>query len=152
MQARTAGVRLDTTIAARFSTPAPSIIGSNVEKRFGTIHAPYPVQWLSDNGSIFAAHKTIEIALALNLAPCFTPVESPESDGMAEAFLKTFKRGSSVRYPMPLPPSLPTTGWRFTIPCGSARRRDIPRDYDHRTSHVACRPSRAAASGRRLCV
>jgi transposase InsO family protein len=50
------------------------------------------VQWLSDNGSIFAAHRTIEIAVALNLAPCFTPVESPESNGMAEAFVKTFKR------------------------------------------------------------
>ena len=32
------------------------------------------------------------IAVALNLAPCFTPVESPESNGMAEAFVKTFKR------------------------------------------------------------
>ena len=62
-----------------------------VERRFGAIRAPHPVQWLSDNGSIFAAHKTIEIALALNL-PCFTPVESPESSGMAEAFVKTFKR------------------------------------------------------------
>jgi putative transposase len=26
--------------------------------------------------------------LALNLEPCFTPVESPESNGMAEAFVK----------------------------------------------------------------
>ena len=49
-----------------------------VEQRFGTIRAPHPVQWLSDNGSIFAAHRTIEIALALNLVACFTPVESPE--------------------------------------------------------------------------
>jgi putative transposase len=63
-----------------------------VEKRFGAFRAPYRVQWLSDNGSIFAAHKTVEIALALNLEPCFTPVESPESNGMAEAFVKTFKR------------------------------------------------------------
>jgi putative transposase len=54
-----------------------------VEKRFGAIRAPQPVQWLSDNGSIFAAHKTLDIATALNLAPCFTPVESPESNGMA---------------------------------------------------------------------
>ena len=38
-----------------------------VEQRLGTIRAPHPVQWLSDNGSIFAAHRTIEIALALNL-------------------------------------------------------------------------------------
>ncbi len=63
-----------------------------VELRFGSIRAPHRVQWLTDNGSIFAAHKTIEIALALNLKPCFTPVESPESNGMAEAFVKTFKR------------------------------------------------------------
>jgi len=63
-----------------------------VEQRFSTIRVPHPVQWLSDNGSIFAAHRTIEIALALNLVPCFTPVESPESNGMAEAFVKTFKR------------------------------------------------------------
>ena len=59
------------------------------------------MQWLSDNGSIFAAHKTIEIALALNLAPCFTPVESPESNGMAEAFVKTFKRDYVRVSPIP---------------------------------------------------
>ena len=63
-----------------------------VERRFGTYRAPHRVQWLTDNGSIFAAHKTVEIAMALNLEPCFTPVESPESNGMAEAFVKTFKR------------------------------------------------------------
>jgi transposase InsO family protein len=59
-----------------------------VELRFGTFRAPQPVQWLSDNGSIFVAHRTIEIAMALNLVPCFAPVESPESNGMAEAFVK----------------------------------------------------------------
>jgi putative transposase len=72
-----------------------------VEQRFGAIRAPHPVQWLSDNGSIFAAHKTIEIALALGLAPCFTPVESPESNGMAEAFVKTFKRDYVRVSPIP---------------------------------------------------
>ena len=51
------------------------------------------MQWLSDNGSMFAAYKTIDIALALNLEPCFTPVESPESNGMAEALHETH-RGS----------------------------------------------------------
>ena len=59
------------------------------------------MQWLSDNGSIFAAHRTIEIALALNLAPCFTPVESPQSNGMAEAFVKTFKRDYVRVSPIP---------------------------------------------------
>ena len=63
-----------------------------IERRFGVLPAPHRVQWLSDNGSIFAAYKTIDIALALNLEPCFTPIESPESNGMAEAFVKAFKR------------------------------------------------------------
>src|SRR5262249_2109281 len=72
-----------------------------VESRFGTLSAPYRVQWLSDNGSIFAAYKTVEIALALNLVPCFTPVESPEINGMAEAFVKTFKRDYVRVSPIP---------------------------------------------------
>jgi transposase InsO family protein len=72
-----------------------------VERRFAAIRAPHPRQWLSDNGSIFAAHKTIEIAVALNLVPCFTPVESPESNGMAEAFVKTFKRDDVRVSPIP---------------------------------------------------
>src|SRR5436305_14023470 len=64
-----------------------------VEQRFGAIRAPHPVQWLSDNGSIFAAHTTIEIAVALNLVPCFTTVESRDGHGMAEDFVETLKRG-----------------------------------------------------------
>ena len=40
----------------------------------------------------FAAHKTIEISLALNLVRCFIPLESPESGGMAGDFVKIFKR------------------------------------------------------------
>jgi putative transposase len=72
-----------------------------VERRFGTVPAPHRVQWLTDNGSIFAAHKTIDFALALNLEPCFAPVESPESNGMAEAFVKTFKRDYVRVNPIP---------------------------------------------------
>ena len=74
---------------------------SCVERRFGNVRAPHRIHWLSDNGSIFAAYKTIEIALALNLEPCFTPVESPESNGMAEAFVKTFKRDYVRVSPIP---------------------------------------------------
>ncbi len=48
-----------------------------VEQRFGAIRAPHPVQWLSDNGSIFAAHKTIEIAVALNLGAVLHPGRKP---------------------------------------------------------------------------
>jgi len=63
-----------------------------VEPRFEAIRTPQPIQWLSDNGSAYAAAKTIELATALGLVSCFTPVESPESNGIAEAFVKTFKR------------------------------------------------------------
>jgi hypothetical protein len=51
----------------------------------------------SDNGSIFAAHKTIEIALALNLVPCFTPVESQQSNGKSSSAITS----GSTRSPMP---------------------------------------------------
>ena len=90
-----------------------------VEKRFGTIRAPHPVQWLSDNGSIFAAHKTIDIALALN-----SPRVSPRSKARkAMAWPRLLSKPSSatmsgsVQYPMPLAPWLPLIiGWRITIP------------------------------------
>jgi putative transposase len=45
--------------------------------------------------------QTIEIALALNLVPCFTPVESLESKGMAELFVKAFKRDYVRVSPIP---------------------------------------------------
>jgi transposase InsO family protein len=63
-----------------------------VERRFGAIKAPHPVEWLSDNGSAYTARETLDFAAALGLVPCFTPVQSPESNGIAEAFVKTFKR------------------------------------------------------------
>ena len=72
-----------------------------VERRFGSFQAPDRLEWLTDNGSVYAAAKTVEIALALGLTPCFTPVESPESNGMAEAFVKTFKRDYVRVNPLP---------------------------------------------------
>jgi putative transposase len=39
--------------------------------------------------------------VALNLVPCSTPVESPESNGMAEAVVKTFKRDYVRVSPIP---------------------------------------------------
>ena len=64
----------------------------SVELRFGTTRVPHPIQWLSDNGSCYRANETIDFAIDLGLVPCFTPVRSPQSNGMAEAFVKTFKR------------------------------------------------------------
>ena len=47
---------------------------------------------MSDNGSAYIAKDTLDTATALGLKLCFTPVRSPESNGIAEAFVKTFKR------------------------------------------------------------
>ena len=64
----------------------------SVERRFGGQQTPHPVEWLSDNGSCYRAHETVSFAQTIGLAPCFTPVRSPQSNGMAESFVKTFKR------------------------------------------------------------
>jgi putative transposase len=72
-----------------------------VEARFGSLRAPNPVEWLSDNGSIYTARETRVFAAQLNLVPCFTPVRSPESNGMSEAFVKTLKRDYLCVSPVP---------------------------------------------------
>ena len=51
-----------------------------------------PIQWLSDNGSIYTALDTVIAAERLNLAPITTPAMSPQSNGMSEAFVNTIKR------------------------------------------------------------
>lgn len=63
-----------------------------VEKRFGALKAPHPVEWLTDNGSCYTAKETAKFASLLGLLQRFTPVRSPKSNGMAESFVKTFKR------------------------------------------------------------
>ena len=72
-----------------------------VERRFGAVRAPHPIEHLSDNGSPYTAKQTRDFAAALNLVPCFTPVRSPESNGLAEAFVKTFKRDYVHVNPVP---------------------------------------------------
>jgi putative transposase len=63
-----------------------------VERRFGTSKAPHLVEWLSGNGSTYVAKDTLDAATALSLQLCFTPVRSPQSNGIGEAFVKTFRR------------------------------------------------------------
>jgi transposase InsO family protein len=63
-----------------------------VERRFSTTKVPHAVEWLSDNGSAYIAKDTADTARALGLTLLFTPVRSPESNGMSEAFVKTLKR------------------------------------------------------------
>ncbi|QGY00849.1 DDE-type integrase/transposase/recombinase [Methylobacterium mesophilicum SR1.6/6] len=63
-----------------------------VEVRFTGLRTTHPVQWLADNGSAFTAAEMLSFAAALGLVPCFTPVRSPVSNGLSEAFVKTLKR------------------------------------------------------------
>jgi putative transposase len=66
---------------------------ASVERRFGLVNRlPAPIEWLSDNGSPYTAGETRKLAREIGLVPCTTPIESPQSNGMAEAFVKTFKR------------------------------------------------------------
>jgi putative transposase len=63
-----------------------------VEYRFGQPKTARKVQWLSDNGSCYTARETVAFGRELGLDIRTTPAYSPESNGMAEAFVKTFKR------------------------------------------------------------
>lgn len=72
-----------------------------VEKRFHDIKAPRLIEFLSDNGNCYTAKDTRRFAAALNLKTCFTPVRSPQSNGMSESFVKTFKRDFAKINPLP---------------------------------------------------
>jgi transposase InsO family protein len=64
-----------------------------IEYRFGRIPTlPHRIEWLSDNGPAYIARATLEFANLVGITLCTTPYYSPESNGMAESFVKTFKR------------------------------------------------------------
>ena len=74
----------------------------SVKRRFGLVsRLPVPIEWLSDNGSPYTASETRKLAREIGLLPCTTPIESPQSNGMAEAFVKTFKRDYARVSPRP---------------------------------------------------
>ncbi|WP_259740171.1 IS3 family transposase, partial [Pseudomonas brassicacearum] len=73
----------------------------SVEKRFGDQLPATPVQWLSDNGSAYTAEQTRLFARQIGLQPVTTPVRSPQSNGMAESFVKTIKRDYVAHMPKP---------------------------------------------------
>ena len=66
-----------------------------MERRFGATRAVPPgheLEFLTDNGSAYIAKETHSITRPLGLKPVNTPVCSPQSNGMAETFVNTFKR------------------------------------------------------------
>jgi transposase InsO family protein len=84
-----------------------------VESRFGAYRAPSVIEMLSDNGSPHIAKDTQIFARQLGLKPCFTPVQSPQSNGISLAivlgpmadngspFVKTLKRNYVQVTPLP---------------------------------------------------
>ncbi|EHN7419188.1 TPA: IS3 family transposase [Escherichia coli] len=72
-----------------------------VERRFGSELPASPVEWLTDNGSCYRANETRKFARMLGLEPKNTAVRSPESNGIAESFVKTIKRDYISIMPKP---------------------------------------------------
>ncbi|EMX8254641.1 IS3 family transposase [Escherichia coli] len=72
-----------------------------VERRFGNELPASPVEWLTDNGSCYRANETRLFARMLGLEPKNTAVRSPESNGIAESFVKTIKRDYISIIPKP---------------------------------------------------
>ncbi len=72
-----------------------------VERRFGSELPASPVEWLTDNGSCYRANETRQFARMLGLEPKNTAVRSPESNGIAESFVKTIKRDYISVMPKP---------------------------------------------------
>ena len=69
------------------------LMAESIEYRFGNVdRIPRPIQWLSDNGPAYTANETVSFGRMIGFEVCTTPAYSPESNGMAEAFVKTFKR------------------------------------------------------------
>lgn len=75
--------------------PVREMLIEAVEKRFGAVEAlpdGSTLEFLTDNGGAYIAHDTRRVARELGLKPVNTPVCSPQSNGMAESFVNTFKR------------------------------------------------------------
>ncbi|ECW1083792.1 IS3 family transposase [Salmonella enterica] len=83
------------------SSTVQDVMLRSVEKRFGDRLPDTPVQWLTDNGSAYTAHETRRFARELNLEPCTTAVSNPQSNGMAERFVKTMKEDYIAFMPKP---------------------------------------------------
>lgn len=78
---------------------------------------------LTDNGSCYIAKETRAFASSLGFVVCTTPVSCPQSNGIAEAFVKTFKRDYVYLNDLPDAATL------------MARLPEWIEDYNHRHPH-----------------
>ncbi|MBL7425520.1 IS3-like element IS2 family transposase [Escherichia coli] len=83
------------------SETVQDVMPGAVERRFGNDLPSSPVEWLTDNGSCYRANETRQFARMLGLEPKNTAVRSPESNGIAESFVKTIKRDYISVMPKP---------------------------------------------------
>ncbi|MCZ5688617.1 IS3 family transposase [Escherichia coli] len=83
------------------SETVQDVMPGAVERRFGNELPASPVEWLTDNGSCYRANETRQFARMLRLEPKSTAVRSPESNGIAESFVKTIKRDYISVMPKP---------------------------------------------------
>jgi hypothetical protein len=112
-----------------------------VEHRFGRVNRlPVTIEWLSDNGCCYIAGDTRSFARDIGLEPRTTPIENPQSNGMAEAFVRTIKRDYVRVNPCPDAqtvmrqlPAWITHYTRFT----RIRPSDIVRPASHRSSRTS---------------
>ena len=78
------------------------LMAESIEYRFGKVdRLPHRIQWLSDNAPSYTARATIEFARMMGFEVCTTPYYSPESNGMAESFVRTFKRDYVYMHDLP---------------------------------------------------
>lgn len=80
--------------------PVREMLIEAVERRFGAVEAVpagHELEFLSDNGGAYIAADTRALARSLGLKPINTPVCSPQSNGIAESFVNTFKRDYVAR-------------------------------------------------------
>jgi putative transposase len=114
---------------------------ASVESRFGGVNrSPHTIEWLSDNGSGYIAKETRAFAHDIGLEPLTTPVKSPQSNGMAEAFVRTIKRDYARVNPLPdartVIESLPVWFDHYNaIHPHSALRYRSPREFIAAQSH-----------------
>ena len=86
------GLALEGWLAVPGSREIQHLFTTAVATRFDAGRAPVAVELLTDNGSVYTALPTILRAEQLGLVPITTPPASPESNGMAEAFVHTLRR------------------------------------------------------------
>jgi putative transposase len=69
------------------------LLDKSLWSRFGerVLKTPIVIEWLSGNGGPYTWLETVSYAHELGFKPIATPASSPESNGMAEAFVNTVR-------------------------------------------------------------